>query len=145
MRGALRSLTFRGVIVAAGVAGAALAGASSASAAGCAASSPYAAAVTGTSGVVSYWRLGEASGTSACDAVGTNTGTYQGGYTMGQNGALNGDPDTAVAFNGSSGLATVPHSASLDMADKFTLEAWVKRGLIGGPGHQAVAPPPAQP
>ena len=31
-------------------------------------SAPYAAAVTSTPGLVSYWRLGESSGTNACDS-----------------------------------------------------------------------------
>ena len=59
-----------------GLAGAALYAAPAASAAGCApTSSPYASAVAATPGIVSYWRLGESSGTSACDAVGSNSGT----------------------------------------------------------------------
>ncbi len=34
-------------------------------------------------GLQSYWRFGELSGTSAADAKGTNTGTYQGTPTLG--------------------------------------------------------------
>ena len=124
----------------AGAAAAALLAAPGASAAGCAdTSSQYASAITATPGVVSYWRLGESSGTSACDAVGSNGGTYQGGYTLGQTGAFNGDPDTAVAFNGSTGLMSVPHASSLDVGDDFTLEAWVKRGTVSTSAYQAVA------
>ena len=41
----------------------------------------------------SYWRLGETSGTSAADVTGANGGTYGGGVTLGQPGALTGDPD----------------------------------------------------
>src|SRR6266480_364602 len=140
MRGALRSLRFRGAAAAAGAAIAALCAAPGASAAGCAdTSSQYAGAVAATSGIASYWRLGESSGTSACDAVGSNNGTYQGGYTLGRTGAFNGDPDTAVAFNGSNGLMSVPHASSLDVGDNFSLEAWVKRGAVSTTANQAVA------
>jgi hypothetical protein len=48
----------------------------------CAAGSPYSKAVAGTSGMVSFWRLGDASGSAACDSVGANTGAYQGGFTL---------------------------------------------------------------
>ena len=33
---------------------------------------------------VSYWRLGETSGTTASDAAGSNAGSYAGGVTLGQ-------------------------------------------------------------
>jgi signal peptidase len=44
----------------------------------------------------SYWRLGEAGGTSMADVTGANPGTYTGGVTLGQPGALVGDSDPAV-------------------------------------------------
>src|SRR4051794_39973340 len=37
---------------------------------------------------VGYWRLDETSGTSATDSTGGRTGTYTGGYTLNQTGAL---------------------------------------------------------
>jgi hypothetical protein len=119
----------------------ALAGAPGASAATCSGStgSAYSGAITGTAGLVSYWRLGEASGTSACDSWGSNAGTYQGGYTLGRVGAIAGEPNTAVALDGSTGTVSVPHSASLDVGDTFSVEAWVKRGSFGAPAYQAVA------
>lgn len=47
-----------------------------------------------------YWRLGESSGTVAADASGNGrTGTYGAGVTLGQTGALVGDPNTAVLFH----------------------------------------------
>ncbi|TMK63139.1 MAG: hypothetical protein E6G53_12105 [Actinobacteria bacterium] len=101
--------------------------------------SAYAATITGTAGLVSYWRLGESSGTSACDSYGANAGTYQGGSTLGAVGAIAGDPDTAVTLDGSSGTVSVPHSASLDVGDDFTVEAWVKRNSFGAPSYQAIA------
>ena len=69
---------------------------------------------TGYSGEVladsprAYWRLGEASGTSAADSSGNNrTGTYLNTPTLSQTGALTADTNTAVAFNGTP--ANDPH------------------------------------
>ncbi len=49
---------------------------------------------------VSYWRLGETSGTSAADigSAGNATGTYN-GPSLGESDPVNGDPDTAAGFN----------------------------------------------
>src|SRR5437867_10092153 len=106
--------------------------------------SPYGSLVAGTGGLVSYWRLGQASGTTACDSKGSNAGTYQGGFTLGEPGALAGDPDTAVRLNGSTGYVSVPHGSSLDVGDCFTIEAWRKRGSVGGSANLALASQPSQ-
>lgn len=112
--------------------GALLSSSSGADAAGsCATDSAYSRAVSGTAGLLGYWRLGDSTGTVACDAKGTNPGTYAGGFTLGQAGALAGDSDTGTAFNGSSGEVSVPSSTSLNAGDRFTIEAWVKRGSTG--------------
>jgi hypothetical protein len=96
-------------------------------------SSTYSAAITGTAGLLSYFRLGDAAGsTVACPSLGSQTGTYVGGASPGQPGALAGDADTAAAFNGSSAYVSVPASASLNVGDHFTIEAWVKRASFGG-------------
>jgi hypothetical protein len=58
---------------------------------------------------------------------------------LGQPGALANDADTAVAFNGSSGKVDVPQQAALNVGDRFTIEAWVKRGSIGGSNNQVIA------
>src|SRR2546423_13198425 len=101
--------------------------------------SSYAGTITGTPGLVSYWRLGESSGTTACDSYGANAGTYQGGFTLGRVGAIAGDPDTAVELDGAGGTVSVSHSTSLDVGDSFTIEAWVKRSSFGAPDYQAIA------
>ena len=50
---------------------------------------------------IGYWRLGEKAGTVATDASGHgNSGTYTNYPTLGSPGAMNGDPDTAVTFDG---------------------------------------------
>jgi hypothetical protein len=101
-------------------------------------SSSYSSTVTGSAGLVAYFRLGEAAGsTVACPSAGSATGSYANGISLGQPGAIAADPDTAAAFNGSSGYVSVPASSSLNVADDFTIEAWVKRGALGG--YQAIA------
>jgi hypothetical protein len=107
--------------------------------ASCAASSPYSNAVAGTSGLLGYWRLGERSGTTACDTAGGNPGTYTGGITLGQGGAVPGDTDAAPLLNGTSGWVSIPPLASLSTGDTFSVEGWVKRGSIGGTVIQAIA------
>ena len=118
----------------------ALAAPGPAAASSCGAPSAYSNAVTGTSGLVGYWRLGEASGTAACDSSSANgTGAYQGGFLLGTPGALAGDPNTATTLNGSTGWVRVPDSSALDVGDNFSVEAWVKRGSTGGTANQVVA------
>ena len=83
-----------------------------------------------TSGLVSYWRLGETSGTSAADSKGTNTGTYTGGYTLGVTGALAGDSNKATTFNGSTGYVSIGNPSSLQLTTG-SLEAWIKTSNAG--------------
>lgn len=72
---------------------------------------------------VAYWRLGEASGTTAADASGNNhPGTLVGGVTLGLPGALPGDPNTAMGFDGSTGVITAVFIA---MPGPISLETWV--------------------
>ncbi|HEY3438700.1 MAG TPA: PKD domain-containing protein [Actinotalea sp.] len=79
-----------------------------------------------------YWRLGETSGTQAADTgpVGTNTGTYRTGYTLGSAGALVGVSNTAVTFDGSKGLL------SSDLAyvnpTTYSEELWFKTTTTAG-------------
>lgn len=83
--------------------------------------SPYATEILGTPGLLSYWRLGESTGTTALDEKKANPGTYRAGYTLGQSGALTGDPDTAVSFDGSSGETT---ASGPTLTTAGTLEGW---------------------
>jgi hypothetical protein len=62
--------------------------------------SSYASAVNADAPNV-YWRLGETSGTAAADASGkVQTGTYVGGVTLNQPGALAGDGNRAIQLDG---------------------------------------------
>jgi trimeric autotransporter adhesin len=72
---------------------------------------------------VSFWRLGEGSGTSAADSKGSNTGTYTNSPTLAQTGVLAGDSDTAVSFNATNTYVNVPYTSALNPA-QFTVEAW---------------------
>jgi len=80
---------------------------------------------------VSYWRLDESSGITAADSQHANNGTYTASPALSQPGALSGDPDTAVSFNGASQYVSVPYSATLNPAT-FSVEVWAKP--IGGAG-----------
>ena len=92
---------------------------------------PYRDAVLADS-PAAYWRLGEASGTTAADTSGNGrTGTYVNTPTLGAAGALSGDSNTAVGFDGSSEHVNVPFSAALNTA-QFTVEAWAF--VTGGQG-----------
>jgi hypothetical protein len=81
--------------------------------------------VAATSGLLSYWRLGESSGTTAADSKGTNTGTYAGGVTLGITGAIAGDTNKSASFDGVDDVVSVPDAASLKPAT-ISVEAWVK-------------------
>jgi acid phosphatase type 7 len=85
----------------------------------------YAASVAADS-PLSYWRLGEAPGTTtAADASGHGyAGTYSASVTRGAAGAIVGDANTAAAFDGSSGQVTVPDAAGLRLNGSFTIELW---------------------
>jgi hypothetical protein len=77
---------------------------------------------------VGYWRLGEAAGIIAVDAVGNHPGTYTGGFTLGFAGAL-GNANTAVGLDGATGYVTIP-DLGLAMGS-FSVEGWV---LVDGAG-----------
>ena len=60
-----------------------------------------------------YWRLGEASGSSAADSSGNgNGGSYSGGVTLGAPALIN-DPNTAASFDGNDDRMYFSDSASL--------------------------------
>ena len=79
-------------------------------------------------GPVAYWRLDETNGTTAYNlgSLGSaGNGTYTNGVTLGQTGALVGDPDTAALFGSGSTEVDVPFNAALNPA-QFTIELWAK-------------------
>jgi fibronectin type 3 domain-containing protein len=85
---------------------------------------PYRTAVMATSGLVSYWRLGETSGTSAVDEVRGNNGHYLGGPTLGLPGA-SAALGTAVGFDGADDELTV-RGNGLTLTTTGSLEGWFR-------------------
>jgi Concanavalin A-like lectin/glucanases superfamily len=86
----------------------------------------YPGAIQGTSGLMSYWRLGETSGTTAADSKGTNNGTYTGGVTLGASDAIAGDSNTAASFDGTDDYVATPLAPFVN-GGTITVEAWAKR------------------
>lgn len=81
---------------------------------------------------VAYWRLGDATGTTAADSSGNAlAGTYHGGFTLAEPGSLAGDSDTSVLFDGSTGYMEVPNNAAFDVT-ALTLECWAKVTSVPG-------------
>jgi hypothetical protein len=102
-----------------------LAGGSRSAQAACAPASTakYPTSVKATYGLVGYWRLNETSGTQACDAHGTNHGTFSGNVLLNQGGALM-DLDPSTRFDGSTTGVQVPNAMALNPLS-VTVEAWV--------------------
>jgi hypothetical protein len=95
--------------------------------------------VMATPNLVATWRLGEASGPTAVEEVGTNANANNGTYTnfipsdYGQPGLLTNDTDTAVRFNGSTNYVNAGNDSSLNAAwSGLTMAAWVNQTNSGG-------------
>jgi len=73
-----------------------------------------------------YWRLGETSGTLMVDSTANaNNGTYAGGFSLNQPGAIVGDGNAAVSLDGSTGNGRGPNSPTLNLTGAVSVEAWV--------------------
>ncbi len=100
--------------------------------------------ILSTGGLVSYWRLGETSGTTAADAQGGNDGTYTNGPRLGQTGLLTCSANKSVKLDGENDHVAVPDAALIDLTNQFTVEAWVNLDALPGSGtHYIVAKPGA--
>ena len=77
-----------------------------------------------------YWRLNDAAGSpfGLADWSGNSLHASPVGVAQGQPGAT-ADGDTAVYYNGSSSRTEASES---EITDTFTVEAWIKRGALGG-------------
>ena len=91
---------------------------------------PYFERISSAPGLVSYWRVGEASGITARDEREVSPGSYTTGTGLGATGIPGGDGDAAALLGGPAGRLAIPH-ASLYELDGFTVEAWVK---VSDPG-----------
>ena len=84
---------------------------------------------------VGYWRLNEASGSTAVDESGSgNAGTYVSGSVLGAQGPIISDTGNKAVSFGAAGYVNVPDSASLSPTGAFTLEAWVRLNSLGQQG-----------
>ena len=84
----------------------------------------YPSRVLGTNGLVSYWRMGDPSGTTLVDSTGNNNATAAGGPTLGAPGALSNDPDTSVGFDGINDTASA--NLYLTSTSAVTVEFWMR-------------------
>lgn len=76
-------------------------------------------------GPVAYWRLGEDTTPTAVDATGNgHDGLYVGGVTIGVPGAIAGDADTAVHFDGDAEV-TVGDVFGFEGNAPFSVEVWL--------------------
>lgn len=80
---------------------------------------------------IAYWRLGEASGTTAVEEISSRNGTYLSLPTLGVNGLISSDLDTAVSFNGINNQVSIADDNIFSFTNgandlPFTIEAWVK-------------------
>lgn len=87
-------------------------------------------------GPSAYYRFGEASGSTATDSSGNSlNGVYNGTFGLGIVGAIVKDANTAVNLK-SAAYVSVANNSLIDVADIFTLEAWVfMPALPGGNSH----------
>ncbi len=88
-----------------------------------------------------YWRLGEPAGRAAYDwSPHRRHGAYHGAPTLGQPGAIPGDPDRAVGLRGSA-YVQVPDSGDFSIsASGLTVEVWVRPDLLDFAGEGAKHP-----
>ena len=75
---------------------------------------------------VSFYRLGEQSGTSAFNSmnVAAGTGTYTNATLRQTNNGIVNNIDTATQFNGTTSKMSVPFTATNNPTGDFTIEAW---------------------
>lgn len=73
---------------------------------------------------IGYWKLNDASGTTAVDSSGNgNNGTYAGGFTLlGANGP--GNLSGGVVLSGTNGIITVPANALFNVGTTWSVEGW---------------------
>ena len=94
-------------------------------------------------GPVGYWRLGESMGVTASDSSGNGyDGAYMGNPTLGDPGAINNDPDTAVTLHGagSGDFVEIPDQAGAPFSQPtsgagLTVEVWMRPDALSFPGE----------
>ncbi|GAA1021244.1 hypothetical protein Aple_059670 [Acrocarpospora pleiomorpha] len=95
---------------------------------------------------VGYWRLGEASGTSAADLGSGGTSATYTSVTLGQAGALGGSTDTAISTT--TGSVRLPQNTIARLSTQLSIEAWFKttqNGIVVSAASAATSNVPRQP
>ena len=100
-------------------------------------SSPTYRAAVMTDAPTAYWRLGEATGTTATDETARAPGSYLGGPSLGRPGALIDDPNTAVSLDGTNDQMTAA-AAVLNLPAAVSLEVWIKPASLPSSGQTRV-------
>jgi hypothetical protein len=96
--------------------------------------------VKATPGITGYWRLGEASGTSAAPAFGALSGTYGAGVLLGGSGLITGDSNAAPRFQSSSS-SWVRFGDVFDFAGtrSFSVELWLNPSTVDATGRRILS------
>ena len=86
-----------------------------------------------------YWRLGDKHGPEAADSSGHDLhGTYHGRVLFGERGAIQGDPDTAIAVAPPGAYVEIASSPQFSQAQSgkgLTVEAWMRPDVLSFPGE----------
>lgn len=75
---------------------------------------------------ITYWRLGESSGTTVVDQKGLNNATYQGSPTLGIAGSNPYDTDTAASFGSTNTQYVIKNPFNSFPGTAITAEFWIK-------------------
>ena len=84
------------------------------------------AATVAADGAGVHWRLGDASGTTAVDALGGNDAAYVGSPSLGVASVIT-DPDSAVGFDGVDDIVEITDSSDVNIGgpyDERSIELW---------------------
>ncbi|MCA9324474.1 LamG domain-containing protein, partial [Candidatus Saccharibacteria bacterium] len=86
-----------------------------------------------------YWRLGEASGTTAIDSMGSHDGTFVNSPTLAVAGLLENETNTAVQFDGTNDHVLLDNTGAMSTLHEgdYTLEAWIKLDTLPGGTYPA--------
>lgn len=82
-------------------------------------------------GPVNYWRLGETTGTTGVDMIGSRPLTYS-GVTLNSAGALAVDADPSVTFTGTSTSRAFSSASRPGPTESFTVQAWFRTNTNRG-------------
>ncbi len=97
----------------------------------------------GTSGMVGWWKLDEASGTSAADSSGTgNNGTYNSSgvtHTSSVSSTINFSDPEAVTLNGSTGYVTLGTTSFPANNAPQSISLWFKGTPVAGTNQNMIA------